>query len=416
MQAHTFFLYLLIILLTARLFAELAVRLKAPSVIGELFAGIVIGPSLFGWIEPVEALRLMAEIGIIMLLFEVGLSTDVRRLIHSGRKSAIVAIIGFIAPLLFGYIIGHWFIGLTILESLFIGGTLTATSIGITVRVLSDLQLNNSHQGQIVLGAAVLDDVLGVMLLALLYEFSVGGGINWVNATKVLVFVSTFFVLAPILAKFMSVFIKRFHDVSEIPGLIPTTIVSLVLFFAWLAHVVGAPELLGGFAAGLALSRRFFLPFGITLRTNKKFAKTIEQQMRPIITLFTPIFFVVVGLSINLRAIDWTSYHVWGFSLVLLVAAIVGKMLGSFLIRESWASRIMIGMSMVPRGEVGLIFAELGRFSGIFNNEIHAGLVIVIVLTTIIPPFAMKWFYKHYSHQLLVPATSTHAAIDADRQ
>jgi len=401
MQAHTFFLYLLVILLTARLFAELAVRLKSPSVIGELFAGIVIGPSILGWIEPVEALKLMAEIGIILLLFEVGLSTDIKRLIRSGTKSTVVAIIGFIAPLLFGFSIAFWLFDLSLLVSLFIGGTLTATSIGITVRVLTDLKLNNSHQGQIVLGAAVLDDVLGVMLLALLYEFSVGGGVNWVNALKVLVFVSSFFVFAPILAKLMSVVIKRFHADSEIPGLIPTTIVSLVLFFAWLAHAVGAPELLGGFAAGLALSRRFFLPLGVTLRKDEDFAKEIEQQMQPIISLFTPIFFVVVGLSINLRDIDWSSSHVWIFSSVLLVAAIAGKLLGSLFIRESLASRVMIGMSMVPRGEVGLIFAELGRFSGIFDNETHAGMVIVIVLTTIIPPFAMKWFYKHYSQQLL---------------
>jgi Kef-type K+ transport system membrane component KefB len=401
MQAHTFFLYLLVILLTARLFAELAVRLKSPSVIGELFAGIVIGPSLFGWIEPVEALKLMAEIGIILLLFEVGLSTDIKRLIKSGTKSTVVAIIGFVAPLLFGFSIAYWLFDLSLLISLFIGGTLTATSIGITVRVLTDLKLNNSHQGQIVLGAAVLDDVLGVMLLALLYEFSIGGGVNWLNALKVLVFVSAFFMLAPILAKLMSVVIKRFHADSEIPGLIPTTIVSLVLFFAWLAHVVGAPELLGGFAAGLALSRRFFLPLGVTLRKDEDFAKEIELQMQPIISLFTPIFFVVVGLSINLRDIDWSSSHVWVFSSVLLVAAIAGKLLGSFFIRENLASRIMIGMSMVPRGEVGLIFAELGRFSGIFNNEVHAGMVIVIVLTTIIPPFTMKWFYKHYSQQLL---------------
>jgi len=401
MEAHTFFLYLLVILLTARLFAEIAVRLKSPSVIGELFAGIVIGPSLFGWIQPVEALKLMAEIGIILLLFEVGLGTDLKRLISSGTKSTLVAIIGFVAPLLFGFMVGHYFIGLTVLESLFIGGTLTATSIGITVRVLTDLNLNNSHQGQIVLGAAVLDDVLGVMLLALLYEFSVSGGVNWGNAVTVLVFVGAFFILAPMLAKFMSVVIKRFSTVSEIPGLIPTTIVSLVLFFAWLAHVVGAPELLGGFAAGLALSRRFFLPFGVTLRKDETFAKLIEQQMQPVIRLFTPIFFVVVGLSINLREIDWSSSHVWGFSLALLAVAVIGKMVGALVIRENWPSRMMIGMSMVPRGEVGLIFAELGRFSGVFNNEIHAGMVIVIVFTTIIPPFAIKWHYKHYSRQLL---------------
>jgi Kef-type K+ transport system membrane component KefB len=193
MPAHTFFLYLLIILLAARLFAELAVRLKSPSVIGELFAGIVIGPSLFGWIEPVEALKLMAEIGIILLLFEVGLNTDIKRLISAGAKSTIVAILGFVAPLLLGFSIGYLLFDLSLLVSLFIGGTLTATSIGVTVRVLTDLKLNNSYEGQVVLGAAVLDDVLGVMLLALLYEFSIGGGINWVNAAKVLLFVSAFF-------------------------------------------------------------------------------------------------------------------------------------------------------------------------------------------------------------------------------
>jgi Kef-type K+ transport system membrane component KefB len=403
MEAHTFFLYLLIILLSARIFAEIAVRLKSPSVIGELFAGIVIGPSIFGWIEPVEALKLMAEIGIILLLFEVGISTNIKRLVRTGTKSTVVAIIGFVTPLLLGFSIGRWLFELSILESLFIGGTLTATSIGITVRVLADLKLQHSHEGQIVLGSAVLDDVLGVLLLALLYEFSIGGGINWGNSAKVLIFVSAFFVLAPILAKFMTVIIKRVDDVSEIPGLLPTTIISLVLFFAWLAHVVGAPELLGGFAAGLALSRRFFLPLGITLHTNKKFSKTIRQQTQPIIRLFTPIFFVVVGLSINLREIDWASPYIWSFSIVLLLAAVIGKMLGAFFIGERWPSRLMVGMAMVPRGEVGLIFAEIGRFSGILNNEIHAGMVIVIVLTTIIPPFAMKWFYRCCSHKLLEP-------------
>jgi len=181
----------------------------------------------------------------------------------------------------------------------------------------------------------------------------------------------------------------------------PTTIVSLVLFFAWLAHAVGAPELLGGFAAGIALSRRFFLPLGTILRTDESFARTIEEQMQPIISLFTPIFFVVVGLSINLRAIDWSSPEVWIFSLLLLLTAIAGKLIGAFFIRENNYSRLMIGMSMIPRGEVGLIFAELGRLSNIFNNQIHAALVIVIVLTTIIPPFTMKWFFKRYSHKLL---------------
>ena len=400
MEPHTFIFYLLVVLIAARLFAEIAVRLKSPSVIGELFAGIVIGPSLFGWIEPVEALRLIAEIGIILLLFEVGLGTDIKRLIKAGQKSTFIAFTGFITPLLLGFSASYWVFDLTWFVSLFIGGTLTATSIGITVRVLSDINFHHSREGQIVLGAAVLDDVLGVILLALLYEFSIGGGINWFNAGKVFLFITTFFVVAPMLAKFMSVFIKRYNNISEIPGLIPTTMVSLVLFFAWLAHVVGAPELLGGFAAGIALSRRFFLPLGINLHADESFSKCIEEQMQPIIKLFTPIFFVVVGLSINLREINWYSADIWLFSIVVFIAAVLGKMFGAMLLRESLSSRLMIGMSMIPRGEVGLIFAEIGRHSGIFNAEVHAGMVIVIILTTIIPPLIMKWFHRKYSHYL----------------
>jgi Kef-type K+ transport system membrane component KefB len=400
METHTFFLYLLAILLAARLMAEVAVRLKAPSVIGELAAGVVLGPSLLGWLEPNEVLKLLAEIGIILLLFEVGLETDVRRLANTGQKSFVVAIGGFFVPFALGFSLGYWIFDFSLLVSLFIGGTLTATSIGITVRVLSDLNRQQKKEGQIVLGAAVLDDVLGVVLLALLYEFSIGGGVSMVNASKVLIFVGAFFILAPLAAKLISLLIGRFEAISEIPGLIPTSIVSLVLFFAWLAHAVGAPELLGGFAAGLALSRRFFLPFGIALHTDEAFAHRIEEQMRPIIHLFTPIFFVMVGLSLNLRAIDWSSPFIWSFSLLFFVVAVAGKYAGALFINESWKMRIIIGLAMVPRGEVGLIFAELGRVSGIFNNEVYAGMIIVITLTTLLPPFIIKWFYGRYGDRL----------------
>ncbi len=400
METSEFFLSLLIILLTARILAELATRMQAPAVIGELLAGVVLGPSLLGWIEPMEAIKLMAEIGIILLLFEVGLETDVKRLVRTGLKSIVVAIAGFVLPLVFGFVLSFYLFELSLLVSLFIGGTLTATSIGITVRVLTDLKRQQAPEGQIVLGAAVLDDVLGVVLLALLYEFSTGGGISLLSAGKVLIFVGAFFILAPIAAKGISVVIKHFDQVSEIPGLLPTTIVSLVLFFAWLAHALGAPELLGGFAAGLALSRRFFLPLGVALRTDESFAQRIEEQMRPIVHLFTPIFFVFVGLSLNLREIDWSSAFIWGFSLSLLAAAIAGKIIGALLIREPWPARWVIGLAMIPRGEVGLIFAELGRVSGIFDNEIYAAMVIVIALTTLLPPFIMKWFYGRWGDRL----------------
>jgi Kef-type K+ transport system membrane component KefB len=400
MQAHDFFLILLIVLLTARVFAELTVRFNGPSVIGELLAGVVLGPSLLGWIEPIEAIKLMAEIGIILLLFEVGLGTDLNQLARSGRKSIVVALAGFALPLLLGFCVGYWIFNLAFLVSLFIGGTLTATSIGITARVLTDLKRHHSSEGQIILGAAILDDVMGVVLLALLYEFSIGGGVSLGNAGKVISFVAVFFVLAPVAAKLMSTVIKHVNTITKIPGLIPTTIVSLVLLFAWLAHFMGAPELLGGFAAGLALSRRFFLPFGAALHADPSFAERIETEMKSIIHLFTPIFFVMVGLSLNLREIDWSSPFIWVFSMVLLIVAIVGKLAGPLLIKESWPVRWIIGTAMVPRGEVGLIFAELGREGGILNNEIYAGMVIVIAITTVLSPLVLQGLYNSFSHRL----------------
>jgi Kef-type K+ transport system membrane component KefB len=393
MEAHDFLLDLLVILLAARIFAELATRLQSPSVIGELFAGIVLGPSLLGWMTPGEAVRLLAEIGIILLLFEVGLETDLRQLARTGLRATVVAVGGFVLPFSIGFGLAYWVFGLSLIESLFIGGTLTATSIGITVRVLVDLRRQQSQEGQIVLGAAVLDDVFGVILLAVLYEFAVGGGVSLFNAGKVLIFVAAFFVLAPVVARLMATIIKRFDEASVIPGLIPTTVVALVLFFAWLAEAIGAPELLGGFAAGLALSRRFFLPFGIALHADEHFAHRIEEQLRPIVHLFTPIFFVVVGLSLDLTEVDWGSLQVWTLSLSLFAAAVFGKLLAALVIPEPWFRRLMIGTAMVPRGEVGLIFAGLGLSSAVFDNQVYTIMVIVIALTTLLPPFAMKFAY-----------------------
>jgi len=400
MQVHTFFLILLVMLLTARVLGEVAARLKTPPVIGELVAGIILGPSLLGWVQPGAIIRLLAEIGIILLLFEVGLETDLLRLVRSGIKATIVACGGVVLPLAFGFAASYWIFEQTVLVSLFVGGTLTATSIGITVRVLTDLKRHQTHEAQIVLGAAVIDDVIGIILLALLYDFSKSGGVNLVSTGKITLFIAVFMLLAPLAAKGIADLIKRFERRSQIPGLIPTTIVSLVLFFAWLAHAVGAPELLGGFAAGLALSRRFFFPIGVAIRADPEFAHRMEEQMRPIVHLFTPIFFVMVGLSLNFRAIDWQSPFIWTFSGAMLLAGVVGKVLAGFLVKETRYRQLAVGLAMVPRGEVGLIFAELGRTSKIFSNEVYASMVIVIALTTLVPPFVLKWYYHRYRKEL----------------
>lgn len=401
MEAGTLFFSLVLILLFARVFGELAAWMKIPPVMGEMLAGIVLGPSLFGWVETSQVIQALSEIGLILLLFEVGLDTDISRLVRSGQKAAVVAVSGFILPFASGFALSYWAFNLSLLLSLFIGGALTATSIGVTVRVLRDLNRQHSPEAQVVLGAAVLDDILGVVLLALLYEFSTNGGISFVNSGKVLIFVGIFMLLAPIVAKLMSEIIGRYEKKSRIPGLIPTMIVSLVLFFAWLAHLVGAPALLGGFAAGLALSRRFLMPFGKSLiQSDADFAARIDTLMQPIIQLFAPIFFVTIGLSLNLRQVEWSSPSIIWMSVAFIVLAMASKLAGGMLVRESAHFRWAVGLAMIPRAEVGLIFAELGRVSGVFDNDIYAILIITIAATTVFPPFMLKWFYGRFGQHL----------------
>jgi len=395
MQAHDFFLILLLILVSARIFAEIFQRIGLPPVLGELAAGIFIGPTLMGWVTLNDTIKLLAEIGIILLLFDVGLETDLKRLKESGWTAVIVAVGGFFLPFALGTWVSYIFFDISLITSLFVGGTITATSIGITVRVLKDLKKNRSVEGEIVLGAAVLDDIFGVILLAILYDFSQSGAVNLLDTGRVFLFITAFFILAPVAAKLMAVLIHKYDSQTFYPGLIPVSIISLVLFFAWLAHLMGAPEIIGGFAAGLALSRRFFLPFGAAVGENKEFAEKIEKQMTPIVQLFTPIFFVAVGLSMNMREIDWTSSLVWLFGGTILFVAVIGKMLLPLFIRSlNFQKRVTIGLSMVPRGEVGLIFAEIGRTSNIFSNEVYAALLLVIILTTMLPPLLIKMAYE----------------------
>lgn len=235
---------------------------------------------------------------------------------------------------------------------------------------------------------------MGVVLLAILYEFSKSSTVDLMNAGKVFIFIISFFIVAPIAAKTMALLIQKYDSHQNRPGLIPTAIFSLVLFFAWLAHQVGAPEIIGGFAAGLALSRRFFLPFGIAMHENQAFAAKIENQIHPIVYLFTPIFFVTVGLSMDLTQIAWSEPKVWGFGGIILLVSVIGKMfIPFFLYTLPMKKRLIIGLSMIPRGEVGLIFAEIGRIGNIFDNETYAALILVIILTTLVPPFFIKMVY-----------------------
>ncbi len=395
MEPHTFLIQLVIILLSARLFGEIASYFKVPSVIGELIAGIIIGPSILGLIVISNPIQLLAQIGIILLLFEVGIETDIGNLSSAGGKALIVAFGGVILPCTFGFTLSYYVFDFSLLTSMFIASTLSATSIGITLRVLRDLKKQNSSESQIIIGAAVLDDIIGIVLLAMLYEFSISGEINLWSTIKVLLFIILFFLISPILAKGVAYIIKKWDERSEIPGLLPTTIVSLILLFAWIAHALGAPELLGGFAAGLALSRQFFFPFAAFLHESKEFSHRVEEQMKPIVHLFTPIFFVAIGLSLNLRSVNWESSFIWLLSGSLTIAAILGKLFSAFFIKEkNRLKQFIIGTAMIPRGEVGLIFANVGLNASVLKNDIYAAIVLVITITTLIAPFALRWLYS----------------------
>jgi len=308
--------------------------------IGELLAGLLIGPSLLGWVSPDTTMKLLAEIGIILLLFEVGMDTDLSRLARSGSKPVIVALIGFILPFALGYGVSAWVFGLPELTSLFIGGTLTATSIGITVRVLDDLGKRQTDEAQIVISAAVLDDILGVLALALLYQFAVKQQVSIKAVGEVGLYILMFMLLAPLVAKLASMMIDHFDQRAATPGLLPTMALSLILLFSWLAHVVGAPEIMGGFAAGLAFSRHFGFRLwmgksqAIEFKPSPMLAHRLEEQMRPLIHTFSPLFFVMVGVSLNLSEINWGSAFIWGLAGSLLLVVLIGKLASGFFIRE----------------------------------------------------------------------------------
>ncbi|MFN3946497.1 MAG: cation:proton antiporter [Aquificaceae bacterium] len=394
MDLHSIFLYLAIILFLARIIGDTFGRFGLPPVLGEILVGIILGQSALGLIQPNEVLRLLAEIGVILLLFHIGLEADINQLKKVGLSAFVVAFMGAFTPMLLGTLISYYLLKLPLTTSLFLGGTLTATSIGITVRVLDDLGKMKEKFAQIVLGAAVLDDIFGVIVLAGLYEFSKEGVVHFDALIMLILYISTFFIFSPILAQIMARLISLLSRRLKTEDFIPPTVVATIFLFAFLAHEVGSPEILGAFTAGLALSRRFAIPFAMFLRTDEKMAHKIEHTIMPLVWVLTPIFFVYVGLQLNLRAIDFTSEKFWFLSLLILLVAIVGKVISGFFVRVPFKEKLLIGFSMLPRGEVGLIFAEFGRQSGLYDDLLYAVVVFVVAITTLIAPIVLKLLAK----------------------
>lgn len=401
MDTHSFILVLLLVFVGARVFGELFAYFGMVAVLGEIFAGLVLGPSGFSLISLSQSgslLKVLAEIGIMLLLFEIGFETDINKLKDVGVKSSILAIGGAVIPFILGFVVSYTFLNLSLNASLFIGGTLTATSIGITMRVLKDIGIATGKRAQIVLGAAVMDDLLGILFLVFVYDYISTGEISLIHTGKIFAFILIFFVLTPVVAKGVAKLMRHLSFKRRVHGFIPSFIISLILLFSYIASFLGIPEILGSFAAGIAFSRRFIIPFASYLHPNEDdhdFLVHLRDRMHPIIYLFSPIFFVYVGLSIDLSVIDFSSMHFWMISLLLTLMAFMGKYAAALLVPGiPLKDKTFLGLAMIPRGEVGLIFAELGRATDVLDNETYSILVLVVVVTTLLPPIIMKYLFK----------------------
>ena len=368
---------LLIIIIVARLAAELAELIKIPAVLGEIIAGIIIGPSALGLIDPIKNLDvanmvlLLGEIGVILLLFQVGLEMDLGEMAKVGKPALFVAIIGVVVPFSAGFGVASAF-GESGKISLFIGATLTATSVGITARVLGDLRALALRESRIVLGAAVADDVLGLIILTVVVKVVTEGSISASVVFETIGLALGFLVITGLLAIY--VIPKAFTRIDRVAKS-STTIVAvsfaLMLAFSLLANQAKLAFIIGAFMAGLAVGR-------------SQQHERIAEGLNPLGHIFIPVFFASIGINADLDAMFQPS--VLALATVLTVVAIIGKLIAGFGIGRSPGDKLLIGIGMIPRGEVGLIFASIGLSKGILDDELYGALLLMVLVTTLITP------------------------------
>jgi Kef-type K+ transport system membrane component KefB len=371
---------LILIFVGAKVFGELANRLGQPTVLGELAAGVILGVGGLRLVDPhANVFILLADIGVIILLFETGLATDVRELLAEGWRSLAVAAVGVTLPFVGGFVFARAF-GYTSLVSIFLGAALTATSVGITVRVLADLGKLQTREAKIILGAAVADDIIGLIILAVVRDLGLGGDVDPWKIARITALAVAFFIVAIVVGNLLA---KRLVMVIERMRTSGTLIVGSIAFaFLWSlgAELAGSAAIVGSFAAGLSLGR------------THKF-EVLARELKPLAYVFTPIFFVKIGADVDVRYFNpfQEANHailvVGGF---LFLIAIAGKFLSGFVVFDPRVKSTAVGVGMMPRGEVGLIFAEVGRRAGIVSANLFAAVVIVMAATTFLAPPLLK--------------------------
>ncbi|MCM1983390.1 cation:proton antiporter [Lyngbya confervoides] len=407
-------LSLVVIYFASKLGAELSRYLSLPPVLGELIAGVLVGVSAFQLIlfpedgitasnsnlmsvihliEPMtdeladlifktqsEVISVLAEIGVIILLFEIGLESELRELGKVGYQAAIVACVGVAAPFAAGTLGLIALFHVPAIPAIFAGAALTATSIGITSKVLSELGHLKSREGQIIVGAAVIDDVLGIIVLAVVASLAKTGEVDLMNVLFLIVGATVFLLGAILLGKFFNQAFVSLAQTLKTRGNLVIPAFIFAFFMAFVGNAIHLEAILGAFAAGLVLDE-----------TDTR--KELDEQVRPIADVLVPIFFVTVGAKVNLGVLNPVvpenreGLIIAGF---LIVVAIVGKVISGWSIvgNNEPVNRLAVGVGMIPRGEVGLVFAGIGAASGALSPALQAAIIVMVILTTFIaPPF-----------------------------
>ena len=405
---------LVLILFGAKLGGALFVRMKQSAVLGELLAGVVIGNlGLVGvhgleHVRDLPAIEVLAEIGVLFLLFEVGLGTDIAKMVAVGASSFVVAVLGVVAPMVLGF-------GVTLaffphhnrLADWFVGATLCATSVGITARVLADLGKVESREGRIILGAAVIDDVLGLMVLAvvagIIQAADHGRAFDPVTVLGIVGKSVAFLLAALVIGRWLSARAFGLASRLEGEGLLLATALVFCFGLAWLAGLAGLAPIVGAFAAGLVLDEVHYRD----LRARDRQHRSIGELLEPLSGFLVPVFFVLMGMRVDLRA--FARVEVLGFAAVLTLVAVLGKQACSLGVLEKDCDRIAVGLGMIPRGEVGLIFASIGvtlTIAGerVVTPEIYSAVVMMVAITTLITPPVLTW--RLSSRRVLAPLSA----------
>lgn len=354
------------------------------------------GPDGTEYLKMAYIIDIFSRYGVIFLLFMVGLESSVEELKHTGRESMLVAIIGVVAPMFLGFSAAHLLMPDSSFQAdLFIAATLSATSIGITARVLKEMNKLRTREARTILGAAMLDDILGLIILAVVSSIVIGGVVDMMMVVRIIIYSMLFFIcslmLGPIILR-KTVHFFRFLEPWETKLFISFL---FVMTLSWLASFVQLAAIIGAFAAGVILHDDYFKSEDDSKGQNR----SIQNLVAPLEAVLAPMFFMVIGIQVKLET--FANWNVIILSSGLIAAAIIGKLV-SGLGANRKDDRLLIGIGMLPRGEVGLVFASIGRTLGVISDELFSAIVLMVLVTTFIAPPLLKARYTNKKKEVIV--------------